>query len=58
MNNQRGVILIYLVLLLFLVSGSLLTVTEQYARMQQQQTTLQVPFSALLEKSVLKTGKN
>ncbi|MGL4624601.1 MAG: hypothetical protein ACRCWD_06935 [Culicoidibacterales bacterium] len=57
-RNQQGFILIYLVMLLFIITSSLLTLTAQYERMQRSQANIQTPFQALLEKSVLKASKN
>lgn len=57
-RNQQGFILIYLVMLLFIITSSLLTLTAQYERMQSSQANIQTPFQALLEKSVLKASKN
>lgn len=57
-NNQKGFILIYVVLLLFLVSSSVLALLTQYEQMQHSQAMIHEPFQALLEKSVLKASKN
>ncbi|MGL4953176.1 MAG: hypothetical protein ACRC5Q_05170 [Culicoidibacterales bacterium] len=57
-QNQHGFILIYLLLLIVLVSSSLLQVVARYEQAVRSEKVIDRPFQQLLEKSLLKTGKN
>ncbi|MGL4972209.1 MAG: hypothetical protein ACRC6H_03615 [Culicoidibacterales bacterium] len=57
-HNQRGFILIYLLVLVLLVSSSLLQVVSRYERAYRSEQVIDQPFQELLEKSLLKTSKN